>query len=253
MAINVGFEIIDETFSLGDQIYSRIFKILGDCVHISIRYDKNQPVSADINFGEFNVCIERKKYITMVKTLLSVFHTKIPTITELSFDDNSNIECTTNVYPVSLYYLSIAFNGETWYENIFNARQKDVNKHTKYKEKINKLLYLEEEKSNTNFIRFLQISCPPGELFDELEKYYIVSKTFGDFFTSIPEIDRCRLVGDWISNFMRYFLKEVFSYNDWIIELPAVSTYDIQKYYCPDYQIFHNRTYYGLGVSALDV
>ena len=56
MAINVGFEIIDETFSLGDQIYSRIFKILGDYVHISIRYDKNQPVSAHINFGEFNVC-----------------------------------------------------------------------------------------------------------------------------------------------------------------------------------------------------
>jgi hypothetical protein len=264
ITINVGkyrFEIIDETFYLGDQIYSRIFKIWGnvlDYVHISIRYDKNQPVSARINFGEFNVCIsdvllERKKYITMVKTLLSVFHIKIPTITELSFDDHSNIECTTNVYPVSLFYFSVAFNGETWYENIFNARQKDVNKHTKYKEKINKLLYLEEEKTNTHFIRFLQISCPPGELFDELEKYYIVSKTFGDFFTSIPEIDRCRLVGDWISNFMRYFLKEVFSYNDWIIELPAVSTYDIQKYYCPDYQIYHNRTYYGLGVSALDV
>jgi len=294
ITINVGkyrFDIIDETFSLGEQIYSRIFKIGGndlDCVHISIRYDKNQPVSAHINFGEFHLCtiktptlsavmseqggadcafeirngvhvcisdvlLERKKYITMVKTLLSVFHIKIPTITELSFDDHSNIECTTNVYPVSLYYFSIAFNGETWYENIFNARQKDVNKHTEYKEKINKLLYLEEEKTNTHFIRFLQISCPPGELFDELEKYYIVSKTFGDFFTSIPEIDRCRLVGDWISNFMRYFLEEVFSYNDWIIELPAVSTYNIQKYYCPDYQIFHNTTYYGLGVSVLDV
>ena len=111
---------------------------------------------------------------------------------------------------------------------------------------------MEEEKTNISFIRFLQISYPPGELFDELEKYYIVSKTFGDFFTSIPEIDRCRLVGDWISNFMRYFLEDVFSYNDWIIELPAVYTYN-QKYYCPEYQIFHNRTYYGLGVSALDV
>ena len=76
---------------------------------------KNKPVSAHINFGEFNVCIsdvllERNKYITMVKTLLSVFHIKIPTITELSFDDHSNIECTTNVYPVSLFYFSIAFN-----------------------------------------------------------------------------------------------------------------------------------------------
>ena len=263
ITIKVGkyrFEIIDETLSVDDQIYSRVFKILGnvsDCVHISIRYDKNQPVSAHINFGESNACIsdvllERTKYITMVKTLLSVFHVKIPTITELSFEDYSNIECTTNVYPISLYYFSIAFNGETWYENMFNARQKDFNKHAECKEKIKKLLYLEEEKTNISFIRFLQISYPPGELFDELEKYYSTSNTFGDFFTSIPELDRCRLVGDWISNFMRYFLKDVFSYNDWIIELPAVYTYN-QKYYCPEYQIFHNRTYYGLGVSALDV
>ena len=109
ITIKVGkyrFEIIDETLSVDDQIYSRVFKISGnvsDYAHISIRYDKNQPVSAHINFGESNACIsdvllERTKYITMVKTLLSVFHVKIPTITELSFEDNSNIECATNVY-----------------------------------------------------------------------------------------------------------------------------------------------------------
>jgi hypothetical protein len=210
--------------------------------------------------------------IIMVKTLLDYVHKKLPIITEVLFEDKSNIECATdieirkkdsknrkkgtNIYPIPLYYFSIAFNGATWYEKKFNARQKDETKHTQYREKINKLLYLKEEKSNTTFERFLEISQPPKDVIDELRKYYTTSNTFGDFFASIPKMDRCRLVRDWISVFMEHYLEDVFSNANWIIELPVVirgGRKNTQKYYCPKGRIRHNRTYKDFGVGMLDV
>jgi hypothetical protein len=284
--INVGkykFKIIDNTLLSRDQIiYSRNFKIGGnvsDCVNISIRYIQGKPVSAYIPHiiydpdCSIDIPLENGKgTISMVKTLLDYVHKKLPTITEVSFEDKSNIECATdmeiqkkgsrirkketNLCPIPLYYFSIAFNGETWYEKHFNARQKDINKHTKYKEKINKLLYFEEEKSNTTFLQFLEIAQPPKHLYDELEKYYNISKTFGVFFTSIPKIDRCRVVRDWISNFMEYYLKDVFSNADWVIEIPSSSRggkKNTRKYYCPNGRILNNKTYKDFGITMLDV
>jgi hypothetical protein len=141
-----------------------------------------------------DVILEKGKgTLIMVKTLLDYVHKKIPTITEVLFEDKSNIECATdieiqkgskhkkkgtNIYPIPLYYFSIAFNGETWYEKQFNARQQDETKHIQYREKINKILYLKEEKSNTTFERFLEISQPPKDLIDELHEYYTASNTF---------------------------------------------------------------------------
>lgn len=283
--ISVGkyrFQIIDNTLSYDDQIYSRNFKIGGnvsDCVNISIRYNKNQPVSAyiphimyDPECSTENILEKGTGTIIMVKTLLDYVHKKLPIITEVLFEDKSNIECATdieirkkdsknrkkgtNIYPIPLYYFSIAFNGATWYEKKFNARQKDETKHTQYREKINKLLYLKEEKSNTTFERFLEISQPPKDVIDELRKYYTTSNTFGDFFASIPKMDRCRLVRDWISVFMEHYLEDVFSNANWIIELPVVirgGRKNTQKYYCPKGRIRHNRTYKDFGVGTLDV
>lgn len=283
--ISVGkyrFQIIDNTLSYDDQIYSRNFKIGGnvsDCVNISIRYNKNQPVSAyiphimyDPECSTENILEKGTGTIIMVKTLLDYVHKKLPIITEVLFEDKSNIECATdieirkkdsknrkkgtNIYPIPLYYFSIAFNGATWYEKKFNARQKDETKHTQYREKINKLLYLKEEKSNTTFERFLEISQPPKDVIDELRKYYTTSNTFGDFFASIPKMDRCRLVRHWISVFMEHYLEDVFSNANWIIELPVVirgGRKNTQKYYCPKGRIRHNRTYKDFGVGMLDV
>jgi hypothetical protein len=209
----------------------------------------------------------------MIKTLLHYIHQQIPTITEINFEDKSNIECATeseiqkkgsrfrkkgtNVYPIPLYYFSIAFNGETWYEKQFNARQKDTNKHAKYKEQINNLLH-SDIKSNTSFLQFLEISKPPIEIVDELEKYYNKSVTFGKFFQSMPKKDRCRLVRDWISIFMSYHLKDVFENTDWIIELPITSNTGgdggrkkTRKYYCPKGRVLHNhnKTYKDFGIN----
>jgi hypothetical protein len=283
--ISVGkyrFKIIDNTLSYDDQIYSRNFKIGGnvsDCVNISIRYSNNKPISAYIPHIMYDpecsmdVILEKGKgTLIMVRTLLDYVHTKIPTISEVLFEDKSNIECATDIeiqkkdskyrkkgthiYPIPLYYFSIAFNGETWYEKQFNARQKDESKHIQYREKINKMLYLKEEKSNTTFERFLEIAQPPKDVIEELHKYYTTSNTFGDFFTSIPKIDRCRLVRDWISRFMEYYLESVFSNANWIIDIPTIikgGKKNTQKYYCPKGRIRHNRTYKDFGVDILDM
>jgi hypothetical protein len=247
--IDVGkykFQIIDNTsISSEGIIYSRNFKIGGkhaDCVNVSINYSENIPISAYIPHAMYdeectlNIPLERGGSVIMIKTLLNYIHKQIPTITEVELEDRSNIECATeneiitkgsrfrkrgtNVTPIPLYYFSIAFNGKTWYEKYFDARLKDTNKYEVYREKVNQLLYSQELKTNTPFIRFLELAQPPKQVADKLEKYYNESDTFGNFFQSIPISDRCNLVRDWIYKFMTYHLKDVFSNTDWIIELP---------------------------------
>lgn len=270
------FKIIDNTLTYNDKIYSRNCKIFGNVsysVTISIRYNNSdEAVSAHIYHNDndpeydMDINLETEEFTNiMIKTILEYVHKKIPTITEVYFEDESNIEIQKssehskkriNIYSIPLYYFSIAFNGVTWYEEHFNARQKDKSKHNQYRENIKTLLYLKNEKSNTTFIQFLQIVQPSNDIMDELCKYYNNSTTFGDFFTSIPKMDRCRLVGDWISRFMKYYLKDVFSNTDWIIELPVTTrggNINTRKYYCPTSQIFHNRKYTDLGVGVDDV
>lgn len=284
--INVGkykFQIIDNILSVKEQIYCRNFKIGGnnlDCINVSISYDsKNEPISASIPHIMYDeecsidVPLDRGEgSIKMIKALFQYIHLQLPTITEVNFEDKSNIECATdyeiqkkgsrfrkkgtNVNPVPLYYFSIAFNGETWYEKHFNARQKDKNKHDKYREKINDLLHSTQFKTNISFIEFLKIAMPPMETTDELETYYINSNTFGNFFQSIPKKDRCKLVRDWISNFMEHHLSNLFSNTGWIIELPIITKGGKQKsrkYYCPKTRIKHNITYKDFGVDITNI
>ena len=283
--VNVGkykFQIIDNTLLLRDEIYCRNVKIGGnysDCISVSISYKDNRPDSASIPYivydpeCSFEVFLDRGEgSVIMIKTLLKYIHEQIPTITEVNFQDNSNIECAneteiqkgskhrkkgTNLYPIPLYYFSIAFNGQTWYEKHFNAKQKDSNKHNAYRTKIQDLLHSTALKSNTSFLQFLQISTPPLDVIDELQTYYEGSNTFGKFFQSMPKHQRCKLVRDWIASFMIYYLEDKFSNSDWIIELPIRITggrkRTTKKYYCPKGRIFFNKTYRDFGIDPTDI
>lgn len=271
------FKIIDNTLSLREQIYCRNFKIGGNqinCVNVSISYNDNQPVAAVIPHVMYDadcsedIPLERGHgSVIMIKTLLHHIHKQLPTITEVRFEDKSNIECAneyeiktssknrkqgTYVYPIPLYYFSIAFNGKTWYEKYFNARQSDTNKHDKYRATIKNLLYSEELKTKTSFMQFLEIAQPPVEIITELEQYYNNSVTFGDFFQMIPKQERCRLVREWIHIFMSHYLKDVFENTNWIIELPIVMNgvrRHTRKYYCPRGRIANKMTYKDFGID----
>ena len=177
------FKILDNTLSLREQIYCRNFKIGGnqiDCVNVSISYNDNQPVAAviqnivsdDADYSEDIPFDHSECSVIMIKTLLQHIHRQLPTITEVNFEDKSSIECAPDIRPIPLYYFSIAFNGETWYEKYFNARQRDTNKHDKYRATIKNLLYSEDLKTKTSFMQFLEIAQPPVEITNELEQYY---------------------------------------------------------------------------------
>jgi hypothetical protein len=55
---------------------------------------------------------------------------------------------------------------------------------------------------------------------------------------------------------MEYYLKDVFSNADWVIEIPSSSRggkKNTRKYYCPNGRILNNKTYKDFGITMLDV
>jgi len=183
--------------------------------------------------------------VLMIQSLLNHVHKQIPLLTEIHFEDKSKIECATEdelsvsknrkkgtpLKPAPLYYLSIAFNGKTWYEKYFNARYKDPAKHRDYRERVEYVLHSRELKSNTSFEDFMKILGIP-KIKDNTVKirminmcnthilpYYQLADTFGELFKSIPKEKRCEVRG-WIEPFMVHFLGNTFTHEGWIIDLP---------------------------------
>jgi hypothetical protein len=220
--------------------------------------------------------------IIMIKTLLMHIKSLHPELKKIKFDDMSSIECATdkdleknrsrpikkgtNLVPtpstlstefsrlptplcsgslqMPLYYLSIAYNGETWYEKYFQAVQEDTTKQNAYRVCVNKMLNNITEKP-TEYIDFLKITKVPMNIRVELENFYTNSKTYSEFFHLIPKQDRCRLLRPWIKEFMNYYLKGVFSNFDWEIQLSNIRGGSLsktrkkqnkseKKYYCPN-------------------
>jgi hypothetical protein len=284
------FQIIDNTLYSRDktEIYSRNFKIGGtypDCVNISIIYENNKPVDASMPIllsdpeCSFIRPLEKGNgAIIMIKTLLNYVYTQIPTLTHIKFDDKSSIECATEeklkkgsrfrkkgtyVKPIPLYYFSILFNGQTWYEKYFNAKQKDEVRHQQYRTKITEFLYSPEFKKNIQFDRFVSLFDKKEEEMIELYQYYNNANNFNDFFQSIPKKDRCRLVGSWIEQFMKFILKDVFYNENWIIQFPLQKSggnnkirnknNKTKKYYCPKGIITNNFSSKNICIFPEDI
>jgi hypothetical protein len=244
------FQIIDNTLFSRDktEIYGRNFKIGGtypDCVNILIIYENNKPVDASMRIllsdqeSAFNRPYEKGGgAIIMIKTILNYVYVQLPRLTHINFDDNSNIECATEeeLKSMPLYYFSILFNGQTWYENYFNAKQKDEVRHQQYRTRVTEFLYSPEYKTNIPFDRFVALFGKREEDMTELHQYYNNTNTFNEFVQSMPKQDRCRLVGPWIEQFMKFILNDVFSNYNWIIHLPlemSEGNNQSTKYYCP--------------------
>lgn len=210
-----------------------------DCINASIDYKDNKPVSAkmphvmydeECAYSDGKILLQKGDGTKiMLQTLIAYIKQKYPSITEIKYDDMSSIECATeteiknaknrkrgtNVKPLPLYCLSIAYNGQTWYEKYFNARMQDADKHAKYRERVDLML----SSKPVDYNEFIKISYLPKQLWNELFEYYKTAETYSDFFHAIPKQDRCRLLLPWIDAFMRHHLHKVFSNNDWIIPL----------------------------------
>ena len=278
------FRIRDNTLWSSDKtmIYSRNFKIGGDvvddCVNVCIIY-KNGIVDyayiPTIFYDPHCSIIDKGGgTVVMIRTLLSYVSSQIPSLTHVRFDDMSNIECATeeeirkgsrfrkqNTYvkPMPLYYFSILFNGETWYERHFKAKQMDEIKHQAYRKKVEEFLYSPEFKQNMVSGQFVSLFGKSELEMQELLIYYNKHKTFSDFFKSIPKEHHCRLIGSWIEQFMRVTLKDTFSNNDWMIPLQIgggnkrKKSRKTRKYYCPKGVIRNNYRTQNICISIDDV
>lgn len=247
------FIIKETSYERDGEILFTTIKMGGDyqdCINVSIDYRNNKPVSAkmphimydeECAYNEPPTIIQKTSTINktllekgngskiMLQSMLTYIKQKYPTLTELKYDDMSSIDCATdteiknavnrkrgsNVKPMSLYNLSIAYNGQTWYEKYFNGRMQNAEKYAKYRERVDILL----NSKPVDFNDFIRITNVSKDLWDELFEYYKSAETYRNFFNAIPKIDRCRLLQSWIDAFMKHNLKGVFSNNDWIIPL----------------------------------
>ena len=243
------FLIKEKTIMREEDIMYTTLQIGGDypdCVSIFIRYVNNNPSSANMSHAMYDEeCVTNEKNTNrillskgdgskvMIQTLIAYLIQKYPTITEIEYDDMSSIECATdeeltsgkprkrgsNLKPMSLYNLSIAYNGLTWYEKYFGGRQQNMETHTKYRERVKILLHDKATKPE-NFNDFIKIARVPSNLWSELFEFYKTTGTYSQFFNSIPKSERCRLLRPWIDTFMAHYLKNVFYNSNWI--MPAL-------------------------------
>jgi hypothetical protein len=164
-----------------------------DCVNISVQFDNNVAVSASIPHAMYHE--ECSLYgtlgrgegsIIMIKTLLMHIKSLHPELKKIRFDDMSSIECATDedleknrsrpikkgthLVPMPLYYLSIAYNGETWYEKFFSATQADTTKQNAYRVRVNKMLNDITEKP-TEYIDFIKNIKLKFQLFEIINEY----------------------------------------------------------------------------------
>jgi hypothetical protein len=262
------FRIRDNTLWSSDKqtIYSRNLKIgsntVADCINISIIYKNGSIDYAYIPIilydPDCSLIDNGERSVVMIRTLLSYVSSQIPALTYVNFDDMSSIECATEE-EMPLYYFSIAFNGQTWYEHHFNAKQMDETKHRAYRDTVEEFLYSSDFKEQYGFDRFVSLVGKSEDEMSELSGYYTKSNTFNEFFRAIPKEHRCRLVGTWIEQFMRVILNNTFSNNNWAIPLrmnggnKRKKGRKTRKYYCPKGIIRNNYQTQNICISPDDV
>lgn len=220
----------------GDKIINHTYAIGGDyerCVTVSYKYKDNLPIEAHIPYLLYEPecaigsTLERGGGSeVMIKTLLNHAYKEVPSISKFTFDDMSKIDCLPKdlkkpperkiMKPLNLAYFSIAYHSKTWYELRFNAEMKDTNQYIKYRDRVRFLVNSEDKPS---FDRFLEIAQPPLEQIEYLEHYYKKTETYRDFFNTIPKEKRCDWLYSWLTTFMKYYIGDVYSENNWIMDV----------------------------------
>ncbi len=220
------------------------------------------PLSAHFSYYNYDTEINEDTVI-MIQLLLNHIHHNFPLLSFVSFYDNSRINYVRDdislkyTYNIPLSYYSIVFNGETWYENKFGAIMNDEREYQIYRERVKYVLDSEEYKSEFTYINFLEMagimSC---ELINILCSYFYNSKTFGEFFISIPKQNRLEYVRDWIAQFIRISIGNFFTHNDWKIKLPLnnQNNMNMKPYYFPENsKVYIDKNFIDAGVDPMDI
>lgn len=260
------FAVIENTMLYGDTIFYKTLKLGGqyaDCLNVTISYLNGQPVSAimpHVMYDEDCVVSTDFKIVEhlekgegtkqMIHAIIYYIKTNYPQITELEYDDMSNIECATETQiknarnkkrgsttlSMPLYALSILYNGQTWYEKHFHGKMKNDKQYAIYRERVNDILYNKTQKPS-DFNMFSNLMQSTVLYIDELIEYYNSTETYSDFFQSIPKEQRCRLLLPFINKFMDHYFRGIFFNSGWIIPFNVIGGNKKQKtrkqYYFP--------------------
>lgn len=194
---------------------------------VSYTYKDQQPIFANITFrGNLSM------NTNMLRRLLLYAYCKVPYIHKFMVNDITHINYDGSGL-INLAYLTIAYNSCTWYEKYFGAVMCDEQLFGRYKSKLG---FLTDGKPD--FTTFLQIAQPPLTQIEYLEDIYRHSRTYRDFFISLPLV----ILQPWLNTFMEYYLTDVFS-KDWVIDInsPKFNTYDYEGGHSSKYRIIMHK------------
>lgn len=233
------FGVRQSTQMYGNTIIGRTFTIGGDyekCVTVSYKYKNNMPIQAFIPYllyepeCSIDSTLERGGGSEiMIKTLLKHAYSEIPSISIFLFDDMSKIDCISKDLtksperkiqkPLNLAFFSIAYYSKTWYELHFNAVMNDLEQYKKYRERLDFLTNPEEK---PEFQHFLEIAQPPIDQIEMLKSMYETTETYRDFFNAIPKVKRCDILYSWLTNFMKYYIGDIYTESNWMISIDTL-------------------------------
>jgi hypothetical protein len=120
--------------------------------------------------------------------------------------------------------------------------------YNKYREALH---FLKKPNAKVDFIEFLQIAQPPKEQYIYLESIYKTARTYREFFDAIPKEKRCELLLPWLVEFLNYYLKDIFSTNNWEINITEMNkikggkrkTQRNSKIYGSNYRVINYKEY----------
>jgi hypothetical protein len=240
------FQLTEDVEYYDGEIYYKMYKITGnikDCIEISVNYFNKQqnPEATFINLAYDPKCskgVDLDKgngSRIMVKAAISHIARKNPLVKEFNFQDSSEIDCTESLSKlrrnnkISLFYFSMAFNEQTWYEKHFGARQKTSAKHERYRQRLNSILHSPELKPTYRHLR--EKVMVDADVMNETT--YNTHSTLSEVFESIPQVERCNHASNWIVGIMEILMKSYVKNDGWIIPVVQPEIRGSRKYYCP--------------------
>ena len=210
------------------------------CITISITVVDGVPLYGTISHIQseqectLDTLLLHEETTDFVKACLQICSMTFPGLTRIIFDDMSHIECNPSEQnsrpprklkkPFSLAPLHIAVYGETWYELKFGAKLENTELYTEYRKSI-EILY---ESIHIEYSQFKQINKLTSAQEAILEPLYKNNISWNTFFKSIPRVQRCDTMYNWLPTFITRTLNIKYVNSNWYIDITKMKQIPIE-------------------------
>lgn len=209
------------------------------CINISITIVDGVPLYGTISHIQseqectLDTILLHEETANFVRACLQICSMTFPGLTRIVFDDMSNIDCGLSKNskpprklekPFSLAPLHMAVYGQTWYEMKFGAKLENEELYKKYRDSI-QILY---EPKNIEYSKFKQLNHLTPEQEAILEPLYKSDESWNMLFKSIPRIQRCTALYNWLPTFITRILKIQYTSMNWFITINTMEQIPIE-------------------------